>query len=324
MASYYVINNVRLGVTLIKAGSLVTDGTDDTTAMAAAGALLWPSTDADVAAAALKAQDVFARGGDPREAESLMQAAVDLVQRDLSNTGAGKGASDVGVQDAAGRITAANVEAALAEFKALLDDKFTVRGVVFANVASLAAFTVAGNDGLTYVAGELVLLANQTTAAECGLYVVGTVGGGTAPLTRVTQYGAGIAIKCGMTVEVSEGTIFKGSTWKAMCTGAKVWGTDDPTFYPRVVKGTLTLASGTKTLGSAEGLFLLSTTTSPVTGGWNTAGGTVTSTVGWRAAVASRTAGKSGTAAVIVIAIVAAGTINAADNSTFDFCITNW
>lgn len=34
-----------------------------------------------------------------------------------------------------------------------------VRGVVFANVADLAAFTVAGNDGLTYAAGERVLLA---------------------------------------------------------------------------------------------------------------------------------------------------------------------
>ncbi len=130
----------------------------------------------------------------------------------------------------------------------------------------------------------------------------------------------------GCIVEVSEGTIWKGSTWKAMATttGGFVVGTNDPNFYPRVCKGTLTLSSGTYTLGSTEGLFLLSTTTSPVNLTLNTAGGTVTSTVGLRAAVTSRVAGKSGTGQVIALAIVAAGTINSADNSTVDWLATNW
>jgi hypothetical protein len=198
-----------------------------------------------------------------------------------------------------------------------------VRGAVFANVADLTAFTVASNDGLTYAEGEYLLLANQTTAAQCGIYRVGPVSGTTAPLTRSFDWDGG-PVRNGAVVHVSEGTLFAGSEWKSMTTGAKVIGTDDPLFYPKHCKGTLTLASGTKTLGATEGLFLFSTTKSPVAGGYNTAGGTVTSTVGWRAAVASRTAGKSGTAAVIVIAIVAAGTIDSANNSTFDFCITNW
>ncbi len=202
---------------------------------------------------------------------------------------------------------------------------FKARGVTYTN-HSLTAFTVATNtDGITYIAGDIVLLANQTTAADCGLYVVGTVAT-TAPLTRLATMPLGATGQNGCIVEVSEGTIFKGSTWKAMATttGGFVVGTNDPNFYPRVCKGTLTLSSGTYTLGSTEGLFLLSTTTSPVTGGWNTSGGTVTSTVGWRAAVTSRVAGKSASGQVIVIAIVAAGTINTADNSTFDWLVTNW
>lgn len=200
---------------------------------------------------------------------------------------------------------------------------FRARGVTFTN-HSLTAFTVATNtDGITYVAGDIVLLANQTTAAQNGLYVVGTVAT-TAPLTRLATLPTGATYQNGTTVEISEGTIYAGSTWKAMCTGAKVVGTDDPLFYPRVCKGTLTLASGTYTLGSAEGLYLFSTTKSSVQLTLNTAGGTVTSTVGLRAAVASRTAGKSGTGAVIALAIVAAGTINSADNSTVDYLIMNW
>jgi hypothetical protein len=199
-----------------------------------------------------------------------------------------------------------------------------VRGVVFANVADLTAFTVASNDGLTYVAGERVLLANQTTAAQCGIYVVGTVGGGTAALTRADDFATAAAINNGCVVEVSEGTLWAGSSWKAMCTGSKVVGTDDPLFYPRVVKGTLTLVAGTITLGATQGLYLFSTTRSSVVVTRNTAGTSTATTGGYAAPVASRTAGKSGTAAVLIRAEVAAGTINNADVSTLDFCITNW
>ena len=62
-----------------------------------------------------------------------------------------------------------------------------VRGASTANVANLASFTVA-NDGITLVAGDRVLLKNQSTVAQNGIYVVGTVGGGTAALTRATDW----------------------------------------------------------------------------------------------------------------------------------------
>jgi hypothetical protein len=202
-----------------------------------------------------------------------------------------------------------------------------VRGVVTANIADLSAFTVAGNDGLTYVENDLVMLAGQTAGAQCGIYKVGAVAAGVAPLTRVDAFQSGYEIQNGQVFEVSEGTVWAGSSWKAMCTGAKVWGTDDPLLYPRVFKKTITLAAGTYTIGAGgggEALFLFSTTKSVVTALRNTANTSTATTGGYAAPVASRIAGKAGTAAVLVRAEVAAGTINNADVSTLDVLITNW
>lgn len=199
-----------------------------------------------------------------------------------------------------------------------------VRGVVAANIADLAAFTVASNDGLTYAEGDLCLLVLQTTAAQCGIYKVGVVAAGVAALTRVVPHEAGRKILNGMVVEVSEGTLYAGTSWKAMCTGAKVFGTDDPLFYPRKIHSTITLVAGTLAMGATQGTWLFSTTKSDVQVTRNTAGTSTATTGGYSAAVAGRTAGKVGTAVVTVQAEVAAGTINNADVSTLDVLITNW
>jgi hypothetical protein len=199
-----------------------------------------------------------------------------------------------------------------------------VRGVVAADVADLATFTVAGNDGLTYVAGERVLLVLQTTAAQNWIYVVGTVGGGTAALTRATDWPASGAIVNGHVVEVSEGTLYAGTSWKAMCTGAKVVGTHDPLFYPRKGSAVVTLATGTKALGATEGLWLFSTTKSAVTAVVDTPN-TSAATNFIKCPVAGRTAGKVGTAALSVTANKQADdTTNTADTSTVLVGWTNW
>jgi hypothetical protein len=207
----------------------------------------------------------------------------------------------------------------------------TVRGIVAANVASLAAFAVSGNaydDGLTYVAGDRVLLCAQTTAAQNGIYVVGTVSG-TAPLTRAPDMPAGLILPNGSVVEASEGTVWRGSSWKAMSTttGGAVIGTNDPVFYPRSYSKVVTLASGTYTIGAGGGseqLFLYSTTTSSVQATRNTAGGTLTNTTHYYAPATGRIAGIAGTAAVVVTASVAAGTVNTADTSTVNVLVVNW
>lgn len=203
-----------------------------------------------------------------------------------------------------------------------LSPTFKARYAVIANVAALATFTVA-QDGVTGVAGDVVLLANQTTASECGLYKLGPVGAGVCALTRIATMAALSTFNNGARVEVSEGTIWAGSSWKAMNTGSIIVGTTDPQFYPRVCKGILTLAAGTKTLGAAEGLFLFSTTKSIVKFSLNTPN-TTTSTTEYCAPSASRVAGKSGTGAAVIRANVAAGTINVADLSTIDWVALNW
>lgn len=206
------------------------------------------------------------------------------------------------------------------------------RGVCTSNMSTSAFVGVTGGtaqDGVTYVAGEVVLFAGQTATAENGPWVVGTVAAGTAPLTRPAWWAAGSTILNGFVINVSEGTIWRGSSWKAMCTGTKVVGTTnhDPLLYPRTWMKTVTLSSGTYTAGAGGGsepVYLFSTTTSSVQATRNTAGGTLTNTTHYFCPVASRVAGKAGTGAVVVTASVAAGTVNTADTSTVDLLVVNW
>jgi len=219
----------------------------------------------------------------------------------------------------------ANIAVAASEITALQAGTayYQVRGVVLANVANLAAFTVAQN-GVTYAAGDVVLLANQTTAAQNGPYVVGTVAG-TAPLTRPTWWTAAKVIPQGTVFEAGpEGTLLGGASWKCTCAKGAVVDTDDPAVYPRKVGGTATLVAGTVTLGATQGLFLKSTTTSQVQLTRNTADTCTLTTGGYVAPVATRVAGKVGTAEIVVFAAVAAGTINVSDVSTVDWLVSNW
>jgi len=55
------------------------------------------------------------------------------------------------------------------------------------DVADLTAFPV-DNDGLTLVANKRVFLPFQNDSKQNGLYVVGAVAGGTAPLTRASDF----------------------------------------------------------------------------------------------------------------------------------------
>lgn len=100
---------------------------------------------------------------------------------------------------------------------------FEVRGASTGNVANLAAFTVA-NDGITLVQGERVLLKNQGTASQNGIYDVGVVGGGTAPLTRSDDFNDQAEVVTGVVVVVSEGTANLDTAW-ALITNAPVVGT---------------------------------------------------------------------------------------------------
>lgn len=124
-------------------------------------------------------------------------------------------------------------EAAVSRLQGFEAISRSVRGVVVADVADLDAFTVAGNDGLTYTAGQIVLLANQTTATEDGPYVVGTVAAGVAPLTRPSWWADGSVQGRGAEFRINEGTSWAGTVWYATLAGAVTVGTSSPDLYPR-------------------------------------------------------------------------------------------
>ncbi len=103
-----------------------------------------------------------------------------------------------------------------------------VRGRSTANIADLGAFTVAGVDGLTYAAGERIWLIDQSTGAENGIYVVGAVVGGEAPLTRAGDWAAAAVVPTGSLIVIDAGTAHNNSLWMINNTGGVTVGTTTP------------------------------------------------------------------------------------------------
>lgn len=194
-----------------------------------------------------------------------------------------------------------------------------VRGVATTNVANLAAFVIAGFDGVTYAQGDWVLLANQTTGAQSGVYEVGAVSG-TAPLTRVAWLPTGAIVKGGFTVHASEGTIFGNTSWFISTTGAITIGTTAHLWFPESVTISQALTSGTAT--AITSIPLLSATKSNIVYTRTTVSGTLTNTVSYQT-VPAPTAGVAGVASIVPMATVAAGTIQNQDASTLLLTVIN-
>lgn len=123
-----------------------------------------------------------------------------------------------------------------------------VRAASTANAADLAAVSTT-MDGLTLVAGDRVLLKNQSTASQNGIYDVGTVSTGTAPLTRAEDLPAGGAA-AGLLVEVEAGTA--NASKQFVCTaapGSDIVGTNNLAFVSgAVVDSLLVHLAGTETV----------------------------------------------------------------------------
>lgn len=200
------------------------------------------------------------------------------------------------------------------------------RNIVNGNVADLTAYTVASNaavnDATLNVAGDVVLLIAQTTAAENGLYVVGTVATGAAPLTRLDPLPVGaVALADAYEVDVSVGTVFGHTKWFNSAAGTV--GTSDLLFFPESVTISQALVAGTMTLTSIP---ILSVTKSNVLMTRRIANTSTLTVGGYCATVGGAngiTAGKLGTASIVIEATVGAGTINNADISTLNITIKN-
>jgi len=211
---------------------------------------------------------------------------------------------------------------ASAEESAETHDIHEVAYVMTTDVPDLTAFILA-QDGVTGVEGELVLLANQTVSAESGVYRIGTVAG-TAPLTRVNWLPNGSLVTGGYSVHVNEGTIFANTTWFIGGTAGNITiGTTAHDWYPERATISQALVAGTMTLSTIPVLSLtksnvlcsrqISNTSTATTGGYHATSGGAT----------GLTAGSVGTAAIIIQATIAAGTINVADVSTLHITVVN-
>ena len=201
------------------------------------------------------------------------------------------------------------------------------RGVSAANNESLTAFVgVTGGtprDGVTYVQGDVILLTGQTSKLQNGLYVVGVVATGTAPLTRAVDFASGTVFDKGNNpvCEVGpEGTLFGSTLWKITTTGAITVDTTNHDWFPRQVTQSITLVAGTKTVTNVP---ILSATLSNFLASRTTAN-TSTATTGGYNPVGAVIPGIVGTASLVFDATVAAGTINAADISTLALTIINF
>jgi len=85
--------------------------------------------------------------------------------------------------------------------------KTPARAKTVADIPVLASFDVI-TDGVTLVENDRVLLTEQATASENGLYVVGVVAGGLAPLTRPTDFDTDAEVLSETFVAIEEGSQF--------------------------------------------------------------------------------------------------------------------
>ena len=193
-----------------------------------------------------------------------------------------------------------------------------------------ATGAIGPQDGLTYVAGDLLFIPEgvATAAIDAGPYVV-TNAGSSGPaakfvLTRPSWYSTGMTIPQGLIIDIGgEGSAYAGSRWKSFVAKAKVVDTDAPLFWPSTCRKTVTLSSGTYTWNAAP-LALRSTTDSSVQATRNTAGGTLTTVIELECPVASRVAGNVGTGAMLVHAIKSDKSVDTNDASSVDICVVNW
>lgn len=113
-----------------------------------------------------------------------------------------------------------NVDAAFEALEAAVGAGYApVQGASTGNVSNLASFTVSSNDSVTLAQGDRVLLKDQSTASQNGIYVVGVVAGDTAPLTRATDMAAGATFTDGDAVWCQAGTANGNKEFRLTTTG---------------------------------------------------------------------------------------------------------
>lgn len=147
-------------------------------------------------------------------------------------------------QDAA---TKAYVDAAAAG----IDWKASVRAATTANIATLAGGAPSTLDGVTLVVGDRILVKDQTTASQNGIYTVTTLGTGVnGTWTRATDADASTEVTSGLGVFVEEGTLAADTGWTLVTNNPIVLATTSLSFVQFTSLGQVTAGNGLTKTGS--------------------------------------------------------------------------
>jgi hypothetical protein len=134
-------------------------------------------------------------------------------------------------------------------------------GATLTNAGSNAAFVV---DGYTTSVGNRILVKDQTTKAQNGIYTVTTVGSVSVPwvLTRATDFDTAAEIQGGDFVFVTNGTLYNSTGWVQIDAVTTV-GTDPIEFEQFSGAGTYTAGTGLTLTGTT---FAIDSTVTTLTG----------------------------------------------------------
>ncbi|MNB54535.1 Phage Tail Collar Domain protein [compost metagenome] len=139
------------------------------------------------------------------------------------------------IDDTVVKATRAWVMSYLAEELGKLDGKQSVRVAASSNIALSGAQQI---DGVAVVAGDRVLVANQTLAKDNGLWVVAN-----GDWVRATDANSSAKVTPGLTVMVEEGTVNGDSLWHLTTNAPITLGTTALTF--KMLAGRTGIAAGT-------------------------------------------------------------------------------
>lgn len=129
--------------------------------------------------------------------------------------------------------------------------KDEARAATTANIANLAGGAPSTLDGVTLAANDRILVKDQTTPSQNGIYVVTTLGtGANGTWTRASDADTGAELK-GAALFVSEGTTNSGTRWVCNVTGGITVGTTSITFVAFGGGATYTNGNGLNLTGNS-------------------------------------------------------------------------
>ncbi|WP_448091968.1 phage tail protein [Pseudomonas lini] len=132
------------------------------------------------------------------------------------------------IDDTVVKATRAWVASYVADELAKLDRKQSVRVATTANIVLSGAQTI---DGVAVVAGDRVLVKNQTLAKENGLYVVAN-----GAWVRTKDADSSLRVTSGLMVSVEQGTTLADTIWQLVTDGAIVLDTT-PLVFQNITQG---------------------------------------------------------------------------------------